>query len=63
MYQLIFIDDQEITLQAFCELFNWNDFGFQLAATFTNAEDALHFLQHHPIDLIITDIKIPSLEI
>ena len=59
MYQLILIDDQEITLQAFCELFNWNDFGFQLVATFTNAEDALRFLQHHPIDLIITDIKMP----
>lgn len=32
-----------------------------LAATFTNAFEAMHYLQQHHVDLIFLDIKMPDI--
>ena len=40
MYQLIIIDDEEKILEGIAELFPWNQIGFEVAGTFTQASSA-----------------------
>ena len=61
MYKMIMIDDDPVTLRLLSGLFNWNEFGFCLAGTFPNPEAAEQYLQNEPADLIISDIKMPSM--
>lgn len=41
----------------FPPLVDWAAYGFEIIDTFSNGEDALQFLRQHPVDLVISDIK------
>lgn len=60
MYDLILIDDEPVTLRQLSRLYDWEAYGFHLAGTFLNGETADQFLKKHPVDLIISDIKMPQ---
>lgn len=59
MYELILVDDQEITIQTLSTLYNWESYGFHLAAIFTDGEEARDYLTKHHVDLIVSDIRMP----
>lgn len=62
MYQLIIIDDEEKILEGISELFPWNQIGFEVAGTFTQASAALDYMEDHPIDVVMTDIQMPDMD-
>lgn len=57
MYQFIFLDDEDYMREFFPPLVDWAAYGFEIIDTFSNGEDALQFLRQHPVDLVISDIK------
>ena len=57
MYQFIFLDDEDYMREFFPPLVDWATYGFEIIGTFSNGEDALQFLRQHPVDLVISDIK------
>lgn len=61
MYQLILVDDEPWALTGLEELVDWAAFGFQIAATFTDAREAIAAIRHLRPDAVFTDIRMPHL--
>ena len=43
MYQVIIVDDEPRILEGIIHLFPWNNFGFEVVASFTNGKEALKY--------------------
>ena len=61
MYQMIVIDDEDEIRNGICNYFPWDQVGFQVAADFARASQALAYLSHHDADVILTDIRMPNI--
>lgn len=60
MYKLIIVDDEPLALRNMEILFDWETLGFQLETTFDDGQAAMDYLTVHPVDLVISDIKMPQ---
>ena len=59
MYQVIIVDDEPVFWKII-HLFPWNNFGFEVVASFTNGKEALEYINAHPqVDIVMTDIQMP----
>lgn len=58
MKRILIVDDSEATLEVLRR--NLEAAGFAVLAA-PGVEEALHLLEQHPVDLVITDIKMPKL--
>ena len=61
MYKLIIIDDDVGTSNNLGNYFPWEENGFQIAEKFYDGVTAFQYLLHNPVDLIISDIKMPEM--
>lgn len=59
LFKIIIIDDEPLIRNGLKKMFPWHDFDMQIAETFANGTLALEYIKLHPIDLVITDIKMP----
>lgn len=56
MYKVLLVDDEPLITLGLQALLDWEDYGFEIAYWAESGEEALAYLQEHPIDLLITDI-------
>jgi response regulator RpfG family c-di-GMP phosphodiesterase len=56
---LLFVDDEPNVLKSLKRLFRSGDYNVQLAE---NGADGLEILKQHPIDLIISDMRMPQMD-
>lgn len=61
MYKLIIVDDEEKIAGGMAQLFPWQNIGFEVAAVFTSAREALECIAHDPVDVVLTDIEMPDM--
>ena len=61
MNRLVIIDDEVISLRQLSGVFDWKQFGFELAATFFDSRKALDYILRSSVDLVISDIRMPQL--
>ena len=61
MYNLIFIDDEAKLLDGLIPRIDWDELGFNMSAKFNNTRDALDFISHTRIDLVIMDVKLSDM--
>jgi YesN/AraC family two-component response regulator len=61
MYKLIIIDDDVGTSNNLGSYFPWEEHGFCIAEKFYDGVSAFAYLMQHPVDLIISDIKMPEM--
>lgn len=59
MKSVLIVDDEIISRLNIKEAINWEDYGYQIREEAINGEEALKILRQVPIDLVITDIKMP----
>ena len=57
MYSMIVVDDEREIRKGFCQYFPWSDIGFNIVGDFSTAQEADEYLQHHAVDVVVTDIK------
>ena len=55
---ILFVDDEEPILSSLKSLFRKEAYNL---FTFTNGKDAVEFIKHHPIDIIVSDMRMPEL--
>ena len=61
MYTLVIIDDEEKIVEGIAHLFPWEEIGFQVIQSFTNAPLALDFIMKNPVDVVLSDIEMPGM--
>lgn len=62
MFQILIVDDEPSVCQGMKQLINWKDYGFQIADTAGNGQQALELQRKKHYDLIITDLKMPVVD-
>lgn len=61
MYQVLLVDDEDIDLESLRRLIDWQSLGLEVAAAVNSGFTALEVLRTKPIDLLVTDIKMPMM--
>ena len=59
MYQLIIVDDEEELREGIATCFPWQKHGFVIAGTFGDCRSAIAFCLDHPVDVVLSDIRMP----
>lgn len=62
MYQLIIVDDEQITRNALKNFIAKNCPDYTVSGVFPDGKEALDFLSRHPVDVVITDIRMPVMD-
>lgn len=61
MYKLVIVDDDSLMLRHFVSGYNWEYMGFSVVSSFNSAEDCIEYLKTHPVQALITDIRLPNM--
>lgn len=61
MYKIILVEDEAIIRRGIKRGVKWEEQGFEIAAEAEDAEEALRLLQEMPVDVVLTDVKMPGM--
>ncbi len=59
--KVLLVDDEPFILEGLSVLIDWEREGCEIVKKASNGQEALEYLREHPVDLVITDIKMPVL--
>ena len=62
MYRAIIADDEITVRRGLQAHFDWASFGISVIADFSDGQKAWHFVQDNPVDLIVTDVRMPNMD-
>lgn len=62
MYKILIADDEPDILQGLRCIINWDEHGIEIAGEAENGADALRFITESPVDILLTDIRMPKLD-
>ena len=57
----LIVDDEVFVAESLKALLDWTALGFEIVGTCYSAESALAFLELHPVDLLLCDVKMPGM--
>ncbi|MEG1296227.1 MAG: response regulator [Niameybacter sp.] len=60
MPNVLIVDDENFVVKSLVSSINWDSLKLHVSTTCTNGVDALDYIEHHPIDIVITDIRMPG---
>lgn len=61
MYRAVLVDDEKYDLEGLRQLIPWNDLQIEVVCSESRPFAALSYIDNHPIDILVTDIKMPVL--
>lgn len=61
MYQVLLIDDEIKIINWMKKTVHWEKYGFHVCELCTDSLQALNYIEMHPVDLVITDIRMPGI--
>ncbi|MCA0758747.1 response regulator [Paenibacillus sp. N4] len=59
---VLIVDDEPIIRNGLVNFIDWSKLGFHLAGSCANGQEALEMMSGAPIDILITDIKMPVMD-
>lgn len=62
MVKVMIVDDERNIRKGIVQLIDWHKLGCEVVRDCSNGKVALEYLQEHPIDIVVTDIKMPSID-
>lgn len=62
MYKVIIVDDEPVIRFGLKASVNWEEEGLSLIGDFSNGEEAWKTMEENPVDVLITDIKMPVMD-
>lgn len=60
--KLIITDDEAYIRSRLKLLFPWEDMGYEVVSSFSNGAAALNYMEQHPVDVLLTDIRMPVMD-
>ena len=62
LYRVILVDDEEFVRNSMASLIPWRKYGIAIVEASANAAGALHYLETHDAELMITDVVMPVMD-
>ena len=62
MYELLLVDDEEMSRNSLATYFPWGDYGFHICGQVSNGKEALDFMDSHVVHVVLTDISMPIMD-
>ena len=62
IFHLLIVDDESIFRKGLSEYINWETYDCVVSATAKNGTEAIEIIESTPIDIVITDVRMPSLD-
>lgn len=62
MLKVLLVEDEQYIAQGLSMLIEWESCGYEIAGIVYNGQEAVEFLQDAPVDLILSDIKMPVMD-
>lgn len=59
MHKLLIADDEYEIRNGLCHYIPWNEMGFEVVGHVENGLKALEFINKHPVDVLLSDIRMP----
>ncbi len=60
--RLIVVDDEPAICSGLVDLFPWDTLGYTAVGQFNNGKMALDYLRENPVDVVLTDIRMPVMD-
>lgn len=57
MFKLVIADDEELIRSGLRDIVNWKSLGFEILETFADGRELMAYLDRHPVDVVLSDIK------
>jgi len=61
LYNLLIVDDEEIIRHGLKTIVKWEQLGFIVVDCLSDGQDAIRYITQHPVDVILTDIKMTNI--
>ena len=61
MYRILLVDDEPALKISIQTTVDWEQYGFCLSGTASDGYQALDFIRNNPVDAVITDLEMPSM--
>lgn len=62
MYRVLIVDDESIMRMMLSTMVDWEELGFELAGCMSNGREALEYMEHERVDILVTDIQMPVVD-
>ena len=62
MIKVMIVDDERNIRKGIVQLIDWSQLGCEVVRDCSDGKAALQYLQEHPIDIVVTDIKMPIID-
>lgn len=62
MYRAIIVDDEELVSKGLRKHFDWQSFNIDILGDFPDGQKAFDFVRENPIDLLVTDVRMPYMD-
>lgn len=62
MYRVLLAEDEEFILQGLKDIIDWEELGLEVIYMARDGEEAFELFQKDPVDIIVTDISMPTLD-
>lgn len=60
MFKLIIIDDEPLLLDTLSAAVKWENYGFELCASFYDSTKAIEYIKMNHVDVVFSDIRMPK---
>lgn len=60
MFNVIIVDDEVIIREGIRNFINWDNLNCKIVCTAADGLEAMRYLDNHPVDIVITDIRMPG---
>ncbi|MDF2926439.1 MAG: two component transcriptional regulator, AraC family [Paenibacillaceae bacterium] len=57
LYKLVIADDEDIIRGGIISVIPWESLGFEIAADFDDGKATIEYIDGHPVDVVLTDIR------
>ncbi|MDQ6418852.1 response regulator transcription factor [Paenibacillus sp. LHD-117] len=62
MYKVMIVDDEPLILKGMYSIMDWEGHGLRIASQASSGEQALEQFLDHPVDVVMTDIRMPGMD-